>query len=214
LAVMFAIGVLWEYAGLAYPHPAYLFHLHTVGAAIFVVTLVFTSSWSIRARHCRQSLNHEAAESLLSWHKRGNMLLVFISAVTAILMLYKKWTGGLGLLVFSGRMPSYHATAGFAWVALEVGMVSSGLVIYMGRDGEMPQFLKSLAVGTFSSVGNARKVLRPLHSYIGLVALTVGLGLAALGLTEKNDDASKKRLAGTLVLIWILLVWPSMKRDA
>jgi len=62
------------------------------------------------------------------------------------------------------------------------------------------------AKAAFSSLGQARTVLRPLHANIGMVALTVGLGAAAAGLTEKNDDASKQRLAALLVVIWLLVV--------
>ena len=126
LGLLFVMGVLWEYRALAYPHPAYIFHLHTTAAALFVLLLVFTTSWSIRAQISKP--DHRAA--LLSLHKAGNLVLVVISSITACFMLYKKWSEGKGLLLLV-RAPSYHSWSSLLWVTFLLFMVVTGLIIYM-----------------------------------------------------------------------------------
>jgi len=178
---------------------------------VFVLLLVNGTAWSIKADEIRRvkvraALREEERQTLLLWHRNTMLAIVLVSGATAALMLYKKWAGGLGILLISGRMPSYHSWTTMLWGALELLMVVSGLLIFIGTGYEPPSVLVTPAKAAFSSLGQARTVLRPLHANIGMVALTVGLGAAAAGLTEKNDDASKQRLAALLVVIWLLVV--------
>ena len=126
LGLLFVVGVLWEYRALVYPHPAYIFHLHTTAAATFVLLLVFTTTWSIRAQISKPV--HRAA--LLWLHKTGNLVLVVVSSITACFMLYKKWSEGKGLLLLV-RAPSYHSWSSLLWVTFLLFMVLTGLIIYV-----------------------------------------------------------------------------------
>ena len=137
LGLLFVAGVLYEYRALVYPHPAYLFHLHTTAAALFVLLLVCTTSWSIRAQI---SPKHPQRADFLRWHKNGNLVIVGLSATTACFMLYKKWSEGKGLLLLV-RAPSYHSWSSLVWVASELILVVTGLIVYTPTNVSTSQVL-------------------------------------------------------------------------
>ena len=135
LGFLFVAGVLYQYRALVYPHPAYLFQLHTTAAALFILLLVCTTSWSIRAQ-----ISPKQRADFLRWHKNGNLAIVGLSATTACFMLYKRWSEGMGLLLLV-RAPSYHSWSSLVWVALELILVVTGLIIYIPANMATSQVL-------------------------------------------------------------------------
>lgn len=206
--LLWLCGVLWVYRGLAYPHAAYIFHLHTVAAALFIVLLVFATASALEARKKTQ-----LRPAKLASHRLGMFGVIGLSALTAMLMVYKKTASGNGLLLLD-RTPSLHSGAALAWTALEVALAVSGAIVYINRSGDPPPAAaRALATGVFGTVGKARKALKPLHRIIGLVATTLAMSVAILGMTEKSSwDAQPERfiLAAILALVWALLWLPAL----
>ena len=216
LVLVWAGGVAFEYRALAWPHAAYLFHLHTVAAALFVVCVVFATASALDGRSWRGStdevIENPNRSSKLRAHRTQMFGVVAISAITASLMVYKKQAGGQGLLILSGRMPSKHSLSAIVWTLLEFSLVASGALIYINKKAEDPPApLKAIATGAFGSLGAARKKVKPLHRIVGCIACTVAMGLAAIGLTEYGTFAAnplRYSLAALLVVIWAIM-WAS-----
>jgi hypothetical protein len=131
---------------------------------------------------------------------------VSMSALAAAAMLYKKAVqGDLGWLLVSGRMPSTHSWVALTWLGPIV--VVLGLTGYVVHRQRLPHpLLVKLSQKLFGSLANARKVLAPFHRNSGLFGTTIILLAAAYGLTEKNDDAFREKLAYLLGMIWVALV--------
>lgn len=221
LSIVWAFGVLREYSGLMYPHKAWLFHAHTVAAAGVVVASVWGTASSQQAARNKM----RRAELLLS-HRSSMQWAVGLSALTAGSMLWKKGANdGLGWLLLSGRMPSYHSWMALAWigpVVLVLGL--TGLIVHRQTESQHTNILKKsdenpssqsrkphpilvkLSDVLFGSLGKARKALAPWHRNSGLIGTTVLMATAAYGLTEKNDVSFRKNLAYLLALIWACLV--------
>ena len=79
----------------------------------------------------------------------------------------------------------------------------TGMVVHQVKP---PRVVELVSNFCFGSLGAARKKLREVHRSSGLVAVTVVLLVAAIGLSEKNDDPRKHALAWTLVGVWMLVI--------
>ena len=212
LVLVWAGGVAFEYRALAYPHAAYLFHLHTVVATLFVVCIVFATAAALDGRtwagRYQRKENPKRFAKLRS-HRKQMFVVVCLSATAASLMVYKKQAAGRGLLIVSGRSPSWHSLAAIGWTLLEVSLVASGALIYINKNAhDPPAPLKAIATGAFGSLGEARKRVKPLHRIFGCIACTLAMGVAALGLTEYGSlSANPLRfaLAALLIGIWTII---------
>ena len=197
-----SLGVLYYYSSLAYPHKAFLFHLHTVCAAALICLVVLSSLWSLRASATTTSPSDR--HTLLNWHRSAMLMAVCLTVIVAMLMIMKKsWFGGMGLLLLE-RQPSYHSWTALVWILVVIPMLTfTGMVVHQVKPPRAVELVSNLC---FGSLGAARKKLREVHRSSGLVAATVVLLVAAIGLSEKNDDPRKHALAWTLVGVWMLVI--------
>ena len=192
LSLAWAAGVAWEYRGLAYPHNAWVFHVHTVVGSIVVVALVHGATASMGARGEEKVKRAQ----LLETHRRAMLYgAAPLSLAAAAVMLGKKaLLDGRGWLLLSGRRPSLHSWGALLWIACALpAALAAGLAIHKGGVGSAGAFLKGL--------GFPRRVLAPLHRLGGSAALMLVTYVIFQGLTEKNDKSERKVLAWLLVVI-------------
>ena len=196
-----AVSMLYLFSSLAYPHKAYLFHFHTVSATVLVVLLGFSVLSSIQASSTAPSSIRRA---LLNWHRIGMLGSVVVTTVVSTLMVFKKgWMSGSGWLLLD-RSPSYHSWMALFWMLVAIPLLCfSGMVVHQEKP---PRVVEFLAKTVYGSLGLAKKNLRGIHRYLGVVGWTIVLGVAVLGLTEKNEDSSKRALAYCLMGIWMLMI--------
>ena len=194
-------NVLYLYSALAYPHKAFLFHLHTVFATILVVLITFSVLWSLQS--AATSIQTKQRRQLLDYHRYAMLTSVLLTFCTAALMVLKKsWYGNNGWL-FIDRTPSYHSWAAVVWMFLVIPFLTiTGMIVHQTKP---PQIVEVISKIIYGSVGKGRKNLKNVHKLSGLIALTVIMVVAMLGLSEKNDDANKHAMAWMLVGIWLLV---------
>jgi hypothetical protein len=78
LIVVWGAGVAYQFAPMAYPHPAWLFHLHTLFAAALVIVVVFAASAAVQARRLDPA---PARASHLATHKWGMLTVLLFSVL-------------------------------------------------------------------------------------------------------------------------------------
>ena len=206
--VVWMTGVLYVFSALAYPHKAYLFHLHTVSATFLIVLLGSSVLSSLQASSTTASPSPSTRRAFLNWHRSGMLLSIVLTIVVSSLMILKKSYFGDKPLLLLSRSTSWHSLLALVWMCLVVPALSlSGMVIH---PTEPPSCISSLAKRMYGSVGEAKKQLRALHRQSGFLAWTVAMLVAVCGLSEKNDDATKHSLAYVLVGIWCLMLAQKM----
>ena len=194
-------GVLYLYSALAFPHKAYLFHLHTVFGSSVVVLVSFSVLWSIKAS---KTVVAKDRRTLLNWHRSSMLVGVGLTVVVAAFMLFKKgWFGGKGWLLVD-RQPSYHSWSAILWMCVVVPLLTfSGMVIHQTKP---PGVVIWTAKFLFGTLGAAKNRLRSVHKYAGVFAVSVLWVAAGFGLAEKNDDPAKHALAWAAVGTWLLIL--------
>ena len=204
--VIWMTGVLYVFSALAYPHKAYLFHLHTVSATLLIVLLGSSVLSSLQASSTTAS--PATRRAFLNWHRSGMLLSILLTIVVSSLMILKKSYFGDKPLLLLSRATSWHSLLALVWMCLIVPALSlSGMVVH---PQEPSSCISSLAKRMCGSVGEAKKQLRAMHRQSGFLAWTVAMLVAVCGLSEKNDDATKHSLAYMLVGIWCLMLAQKM----
>jgi hypothetical protein len=198
--IIWSLFMLYKFSSLAYPHKAYLFHLHTVAATVLICVATYSIIWSTQAKDIK--LSPSERNELLQWHRYAMFLSATMTFIVSFLMIAKKsWYGELPILLFQ-RAPSYHSTVALIWFLIIIpSMCFSGMIIHRT---EPPNIVKSLAKMLFGST-NAKKTMRSAHKKFGFVGWCSLMLTAILGLVEKNDDSTKHSLGWVLGGIMLLM---------
>lgn len=200
IAIVWVVGVLWEYSDVPKEHVLFYVHVSCMSAA--VAATVFGTDAAMR----RRSSSGGRTRRRLSRHKTCMVFAFACASIGSTIMLYKKGSEK-GLLLWSGRAPSYHSAAALVTWTLFLGLTASGIVMYKNRPPRLPFVDDAVRLVMNTCLcGKSTATLFAPHRVLGLAASAAMTVTAALGLAEKNDKPLRHALAYALPLMWILLV--------